>query len=68
MNLVYLVMDATKMEFEDKKFDIAFDKGTLDALSCGDDTKNLLLLKEMDRVAKEIIIVSHSSHTKRKVV
>ena len=34
-------MDATSMEFQDKQFDIAFDKGTLDALSCGDDTKNL---------------------------
>ncbi|CAK81223.1 unnamed protein product (macronuclear) [Paramecium tetraurelia] len=65
MKLQYQVMDATTMDFQDKQFDIAFDKGTLDALSCGDDIKNLLLLKEMNRVAKQLIFVSHSSHQKR---
>ncbi|CAD8072237.1 unnamed protein product [Paramecium primaurelia] len=65
MKLQYMVMDATSMSFQDKQFDIAFDKGTLDALSCGDDTKNILLLQEMNRVAKQLLFVSHSSHQKR---
>jgi hypothetical protein len=32
----WLVMDCTKMTFEDGFFDIAFDKGTVDALICDD--------------------------------
>lgn len=61
-------MDATAMQFNDLEFDVAIDKGTLDALSCGEDIKNLALLKEMSRVARQNIIISHSSHTKRHVM
>jgi len=33
--LVYRVMDATNMSFQDEEFDYTIDKGTLDALACG---------------------------------
>lgn len=34
-NIPFLVMDATKMTYEDNSFDVVIDKGTLDALACG---------------------------------
>ena len=47
------VEDATKMSFEDNKFDIVIDKGTYDALACADDkTMSANLIKEMIRVLK----------------
>jgi hypothetical protein len=41
-------MDATKMTFPDSSFDFVIDKGTLDALACGNETQiSSALLKEM---------------------
>ncbi|KAM3143476.1 hypothetical protein pb186bvf_004537 [Paramecium bursaria] len=64
-NLQYRVMDATQLPFEDKLFDVAIDKGTLDALACGDNLLALKLIKEMDRVCGSVLIISHSSIQKR---
>ena len=55
------------MPFEDKLFDVAIDKGTLDALACGDNLLALKLIKEMDRVCSSVLIISHSSILKRTV-
>ena len=35
----WLVMDIKKMSFADGEFDFVLDKGTLDALTCGEDTE-----------------------------
>ena len=47
-------MDARAMEFEDGSYDVAVDKGTLDAILCGSDS-NInanLMLSECSRVMK----------------
>ena len=36
------VMDITKMDYDDEMFDTVLDKGTLDALTCGEDTDKLM--------------------------
>jgi len=62
-NICYLTMDATKMAFEDEKFDIIFDKGTLDAI-----LNKINLLHECYRVLKKggyYFIVSHSEPSER---
>lgn len=63
-------MDALNMEFEANSFDIVIDKGTLDALCCGNDyTMAKDLLKEMYRVCKkggDIWLISNSPETNRK--
>ena len=50
--LEWFTMDCTDMTFEDEQFDFAFDKGTLDAIMCGEDSKiNIeLALLEIYRV------------------
>ena len=57
------VMDATKMSFEDNIFDCVIDKGTLDAIMCGNDpTPPACLIKEMYRVTKNkgyFCIITH---------
>jgi len=70
MKIECLEMDATKMTFEDKKFDVIIDKGTLDALLCGknNDIVNSLV-REMTRVLKlegELFIISHGQPKARK--
>ena len=48
-NMEWLVMDITDMsEFESNRFDIIIDKGTMDALLCGNDAylKVAKMLKE----------------------
>lgn len=37
-NIIWLTMDCTQLEFDDGVFDYAFDKGTIDALMCGEDS------------------------------
>ena len=50
----WLEMDATKMDFEDNYFDCTIDKGTLDAIMCGNDpSPPAKLVKEMHRVTKK---------------
>lgn len=49
-----MVQDIRYLEFEDNSFDLIVDKGTLDAILCGDDSaiNSALALKEMCRVLK----------------
>ena len=50
----WIVMDATKMDFEDNSFDCAIDKGTLDAIMCGNDpSPPAHMIREMHRVTKK---------------
>ena len=51
-NIIWLTMDCTHLEFDDGVFDYAFDKGTIDALMCGEDsTENVnKTLSEAHRV------------------
>ena len=62
-------MDATKMTFEDNYFDCVIDKGTLDAIMCGNDPvppENLI--KEMHRVTKKggsFCIITHGEPESR---
>lgn len=70
MKIECLEMDATSMTFEDKRFDVIIDKGTLDALLCGknNDIVNSLV-REMTRVLKlegELFIISHGQPKARK--
>lgn len=66
----WLEMDATKMSFESNSFDVVFDKGTLDALVCGDDKDIPLdLVREMFRVCKpggSIFLITHSTPELRR--
>ncbi len=34
-HMIWQIMDATKMSYKDKQFDVIIDKGTLDALVSG---------------------------------
>lgn len=64
-----LEMDATHMTFEDSSFDLIIDKGTLDAVLCGEDNVAVDLCKEMGRVCcpdGSIYIISHGSPHHRK--
>jgi ubiquinone/menaquinone biosynthesis C-methylase UbiE len=45
----YLVMDATKMDFEDETFDFILEKGMLDTFVCGDDEPVWNYLRECYR-------------------
>ena len=52
-DMEWLEMDATKMNFEDNSFDCSIDKGTLDAIMCGNDpSPPAKLIREMHRVTK----------------
>jgi SAM-dependent methyltransferase len=53
-NLLWFTMDCTDLDFEDEMFDVAFDKGTIDALFCGFDAiqKVRKTLAEVHRVLK----------------
>jgi ubiquinone/menaquinone biosynthesis C-methylase UbiE len=59
----WIEMDATKMAFEDNSFDCVIDKGTLDAIMCGNDPlPPANLIKEMFRVTKKggnFCIITH---------
>ena len=53
-DMKWLEMDATKMDFQDNYFDCAIDKGTLDAIMCGNDpSPPAKMIKEMHRVTKK---------------
>ena len=62
-------MDATKMTFEDNFFDCVIDKGTLDAIMCGNDpVPPANLIKEMYRVTKNgghFCIITHGEPESR---
>ena len=65
----WLEMDATKMDFEDNFFDCSIDKGTLDAIMCGNDpTPPARLIREMHRVTKvggHYCIITHGDPDSR---
>jgi ubiquinone/menaquinone biosynthesis C-methylase UbiE len=48
----YKVMDVTDLNISDCYFDFVLDKGTLDALVCGEDEKQVKMLEEIERVLK----------------
>jgi len=63
--MVWEVMDATKMTYTDDSFDLAIDKGTIDALRAGQQKGDVLgpLVKEVFRVVSQgrpFIVFSHS--------
>jgi ubiquinone/menaquinone biosynthesis C-methylase UbiE len=53
-NLLWFAMDCTKLSFDDEMFDVAFDKGTLDAIMCGDNMRGNVesTLREVFRVLR----------------
>lgn len=62
--LIYEVMDARHLTYNNNSFDLVIDKGTIDAMLCSDNwNENVeLILNEMCRVLKnegQIMIVSH---------
>ena len=65
----WLEMDATKMDFEDNFFDCSIDKGTLDAIMCGNDPiPPARLIREMHRVTKiggHYCIITHGDPDSR---
>eukprot|EP01015_Nassula_variabilis_P013057 TRINITY_DN2072_c0_g1_i1.p2 TRINITY_DN2072_c0_g1~~TRINITY_DN2072_c0_g1_i1.p2 ORF type:complete len:179 (-),score=39.02 TRINITY_DN2072_c0_g1_i1:67-603(-) len=50
----YYVMDATKLEFADKEFDVVIDKSTIDSILCAEDSFLMVarMLNESSRVLK----------------
>ncbi|KAH0787070.1 Phosphoethanolamine N-methyltransferase-related protein [Histomonas meleagridis] len=50
--LIWEVMDCTNMTYEDNSFDVVFDKGTLDALFCGDMKNVEKTICEVARILK----------------
>lgn len=65
----WIEMDATKMGFEDNSFDCAIDKGTLDAIMCGNDpSPPAHMIREMHRVTKKgghYCIITHGEPESR---
>ena len=66
----WLEMDACNMSFEDESFDVVVDKGTMDAVLCGEayDIPNKML-QEMYRVVKKdccVMLVTHGNVANRK--
>lgn len=54
-NLEWFTMDVTDMKFENDTFDLIFDKGTIDALTCADDASSVIKKSsnELYRVLKQ---------------
>ncbi len=66
--MVFEVIDSTNMPYKDKEFDVAIDKGTLDALACGKiNGITIKLVNEMFRVSSQMYFISHSSSVVRRV-
>ena len=68
--LKWLVMDCSKLEFEDNSFDFVFDKGTFDAISCGIKGESIIgeSTKEICRVLKtggKFIQITYSAPSQR---
>lgn len=63
LGLVWRAMDATQMTFDDCCFDVAIDKGTLDAMMCGDVAVASAMVAEVWRTLVPggiFILVSHN--------
>ena len=65
----FIPMDATSMPLRDNSYDICFDKGTYDALACGESSKPILtaLTLEMVRVCKTATIIISSGTPEKRV-
>jgi hypothetical protein len=65
-------MDATSLTYESESFDLVIDKGTIDAVICGDDLEiPLNIMKEMCRVTKEegnVMLITNSGAPGRKML
>ena len=70
--LLWFQMDCTDMDFKDDLFDIVFDKGTFDAILCGENgVANVIYsMSEIWRVLKNDGIFIEISHTdpKRRMI
>jgi SAM-dependent methyltransferase len=68
-NIIWLTMDCTRMDFEDDTFDVAFDKGTIDALLCGDSAIDKVgrTLAEIHRVLRPCGVFFEITHGKPDV-
>ncbi len=64
----YQVVDATRMAYRDNSFDLCIDKGTFDALACGNDTEvPLRLLSEMMRVCRTATVIVTSGTPEKRL-
>jgi len=63
----FAALDATRMNFRDNSFDFCIDKGTFDALACGEN-RNMLkdLVQEMTRVSSTATILISSGTPERR--
>lgn len=69
-NLLFFKMDCTDMEFKDDLFDIVIDKGTFDAILCGNDQAQKICdsIDEIWRILKNggiFIEITHAEPKKR---
>jgi len=68
----WIVMDCMNMTFEDQSFDLVIDKGTIDAVICGDDLQpSLQITREMCRITKKsghVVLVSNAAPQGRKML
>jgi len=66
------VMDATKLTFEDQSFDLVLDKGTIDAIICGDSISPVLqIMKEMLRTTKHggyTLLITNANPQSRRLL
>ncbi len=62
----WIVADASNLPFRNNSFDFCIEKGTIDALMCGEDNSlPLNILKEIIRVTKnKIIFITHGGPEK----
>lgn len=66
-------MDVRKLEFQSDRFDLVFDKGTLDSILCGDDAE-VSAAKAISEIARVLvpggvfIMVSHASADHREAL
>ena len=61
-------MDATKMNYRDNTFDVCVDKGTFDALACGEDKTVIRdLTREMLRVASHSVCIITSGTPEKRL-
>ena len=64
----FIALDATKMNFRDNSYDLCIDKGTFDALACGENREPLKnLLQEMNRVARVATVIITSGTPDRRM-
>jgi len=64
----YQIIDATRMAYRDKSFDVCIDKGTFDALACGGDPEvPIRLLSEMMRVCRTATLIVTSGTPEKRI-